>query len=72
MSQEYYLVCHECRKKVHIGCEGLSGLQFWHNEPHVMKAAYSLLETCVRHIHKLGFAWEDSPADDEYEEVESL
>jgi hypothetical protein len=70
MSQEYYLVCHQCKKKVHIGCEGLGGFQFWSGEPKAMQAARSLLSNCVRHIDKLGFVWEDSQADEEFEELE--
>ena len=69
MSQEYYLVCHECKNKVHIGCVGFSGTQFWSGEPDVMKAMYKMLDNCLLHIEKLAFVWEQSTEDETYDEV---
>ncbi len=69
MSQEYYLVCDECKKKVHTGCVGMSGLQFWSKEERIMKAMHSLLKDCFYHLDKLKFVWEQSPEDEDYEEI---
>ena len=70
MSQEYYLVCDECKKKVHIGCVGFSGVQFWWKEEKIMKATYEILKECITHLNKLKFVWEQSPEDEEYEEIQ--
>lgn len=69
MSQEYYIVCHKCKKKAHVGSEGFSGLQFWSGEKDAMDALRKLLSDCLGHINDLGFAWEQSQADEEYKEV---
>lgn len=71
MSREYYLVCHECKKKVHVGCVGFSGLQFWSGDKEVMAAVYALLEDCFLHLDSLAFVWEQTKEDDEYMEIEA-
>ena len=70
MSQEYYLVCHECKKKVHVGCVGFSGLQWWGMVPSVREATYKMLDNCFIHLEKLAFVWEQGPEDETYEEIE--
>ena len=70
MSQEYYLVCDECKKKVHLGCVGFSGFQCWTGEEKTMSALRKLLGYCMFHFDKLKFVWEQSKEDEEYEEVE--
>ncbi len=68
MSQECYLVCDQCKKKVHIGCIGLSGVQCWTGEPKVMKAFFNLMTKCALHLDKLKFVWEQTTEDEHYEE----
>lgn len=70
MSREYYLVCDECKKKVHLGCVGISGFQFWRNDEPTMKKMHKLLDDCMFHFEKLKFVWEQSEEDEEYEEKE--
>lgn len=68
MSQEYFVVCHECKKKVWVGSVGLSGLQFWSAENETMSSLRNLLNGCITHFNKLGFVWEQSREDEEYKE----
>lgn len=70
MSVEYYFCCHSCRKKVHVGCEGFSGLQFWSGEKSAMDALQKLLNTCLLHHKNIGVIKEQSVEDEEYEEIE--
>ena len=69
MSQEYYIVCDECRKKVHVGCVGMSGVQFWSKEDSVMANVSLLLSSCFLHLDKLKFVWEQSHEDETYEDI---
>lgn len=69
MSQEYYIVCHKCEKKVHVGSVGMSGLSFWSKEKITMDNLRKLLSNCIFHFEKLGFVWEQSEADEDYEEI---
>lgn len=72
MSTEYYLVCHECKKKAHVGCFGMSGVQFWSGEKDAMEKANKILNDCVIfHTDKLGFVREQSDEDEEYREVKN-
>lgn len=70
MSQEYYLVCDECKKKVHLGCVGMSGFKYWSNDKPTQDKIYKLLDGCMFHFDKLKFAWEQSKEDEEYDEIE--
>ena len=69
MSREYYLVCDECKKKVHLGCVGFSGFQCWTGVENTMLSFRELLDNCMFHFEKLKFVWEQSPEDEGYEEV---
>ena len=69
MSVEYYICCHECKIKAHIGCEGFSGLQFWSGDATAMKAMRSLLLTCLFHEDKIGIIKERSDEAEEYRDV---
>lgn len=69
MSQEYYVGCDECKKKVHLGGAGFSGFQCWTGEEKTMKKLRNLLEGCMLHFEKLTFFWEQTEKDDNYEEV---
>ena len=68
MSVEYYFVCHECKEKLHIGCDGMSGFQFWYGDESIMKSMKSMLARCVFHYEKLGFTMEQTIAEEEYSE----
>ena len=70
MSQEYYLVCDECKNKVHLGCVGLSGFQFWSGDGPTMNKMFKLLDGCMFHFERLKFVWEQSKEDEAYKEVE--
>jgi len=36
MSINYYLVCHDCRKRIHIAQDGLAGWSFYRNSTDCM------------------------------------
>jgi hypothetical protein len=66
MSTEFYFCCHECKKKVHVGCVGFSGFQLWYANEQTGKALKELLSDCMLHSEKIGFIPEQTH--DDYEE----
>lgn len=69
MSTEYYICCHQCKLKAHIGCESFSGLQFWSGDFNAMKSMRSLLLNCLFHEDKIGIIKEHHPELEEYRDV---
>jgi hypothetical protein len=37
MSVNFYLVCHQCRQKIHVAQDGFSGWSFYSGEPGCMR-----------------------------------
>jgi len=76
MSEEYYLVCHKCKRKVHVGCIGMSGFQFWSSEKENMDDMREMMAECVLDcgMENLGFAWSQGYCEDykEYKHIESV
>lgn len=44
MSVEYYLVCHQCRQRIHVAQDGLSGWTFYRGEPDCMQKLGAWME----------------------------
>ncbi len=71
MSVEFFLVCHDCKTKIHIGQDGLSGFTYYSGEAGCQA---SLKEFFADHAiggteHKLGLAMEGGEADETYESL---
>lgn len=44
MSVEYYMVCVECKKALHVAQDGLSGFTFYSGQPETMKLLSAFLD----------------------------
>ena len=45
MSVDFYLVCHTCKKMLHVAQDGLGGWSFYSREPKCMQALGSFMES---------------------------
>lgn len=71
MSVEFYLVCHGCKKKIHIAQDGFSGFRFYSKHEACMKVLQDFL---AEHVflpdHQFQFTQEGGDWLDEYMEIE--
>lgn len=72
MSVDFYLVCHDCRKRIHIAQDGLSGWTFYSGERNCMKqlSAWFAEHTLEYPSHKFTLENEHAASRDEYPEIE--
>lgn len=69
MSVEYYLACHECKKRLNIACHGFSGFQFPFLDVPLMKAMKEFLGHHSLCDGRVTFVPEQREAED-YEEIQ--
>ena len=69
MSVDYYFVCHECKKSIHVAQDGFSGFIFYSGESGCMKAFKNFLEEHSFHPKSICFAAEQDDCVEEYDEI---
>jgi hypothetical protein len=73
MSVDYYLVCHECRKRIHVAQHGLGGWSFYSGERDCMRQLSAwFCEHTLDHdaSHRFVLHSEDEISSEDYEEIE--
>lgn len=70
MSVEHYICCHDCKKILHIGSDGLSGFRFFSGETRCMKALRDFVQEHVfKPEHRIAFCSEQGTEDETYEHI---
>ncbi len=72
VSVEYYLVCHECRKRIHVAQVGLSGWTFYSGERDCMAKLCGWLSEHAFDLAQHSFVMgnEDETMSEDYPEIE--
>ena len=72
MSLNYYLVCHECRQRIHVAQDGVSGWSFYSGEPTCMRrlGAWLADHAMERPAHRFVLHDENALSSGDYAELE--
>ena len=72
MSYDFYLVCHECRQRIHLAQDGLSGWTFYSGETDCMAKFSEFLDKHALDLrgHQFVLHGEDVQSSQDYETIE--